>query len=379
MSRELDVLVLTPDFPPALGGIQLLMHRVVSHAPSLRARVVTLGSRADRDFDRREGLEVTRVGLKRLPRPVAVAALNARGVSQALRKRPDVVLSGHIATSPAASAIGRVLGVPVVQYLYGHEVGVRPRLASYAVRHADRVVAISGYTRELALAAGADPDRVALVTPGVDLPEGQGPAPERNGGAGRRTVITVGRLEDRYKGHDVLIRALPLVRAQAGDVRWVVVGEGSLRGSLESLARATGVGDMIHFAGAVSDAERDALLASADVFAMPSRLPADGLAGEGFGIVYLEAGARGLPVVAGAVGGALDAVVDGHTGLLVDPNDHVAVAHAISGLLADPARAGALGRAGAEHAARRAWPAVAERLEGLLRQVASEGPCESST
>jgi phosphatidyl-myo-inositol dimannoside synthase len=371
MSRELDVLVLTPDFPPALGGIQLLMHRVVSHAPGLRPRVVTLGSRADRDFDRREGLEVTRVGLRRMPRPAAVAALNARGVWRALRKRPDVVLSGHIATSPAASAIGRVLGLPVVQYLYGHEVGVRPRLAAYAVRHADRVVAISGYTRELALAAGAEPDRVALVTPGVDLPEG--PAPERNGRSGRRTVITVGRLEDRYKGHDVLIRSLPLVRARAGDVRWVVVGEGSLRGSLESLARATGVSDLVQFAGAVSDAERDALLAAADVFAMPSRLPADGLAGEGFGIVYLEAGARGLPVVAGAVGGALDAVVDGQTGLLVDPNDHVAVAHAIAGLLADPARADALGRAGAEHARRHAWPAVAERLEGLLRQVAAEG------
>jgi phosphatidylinositol alpha-1,6-mannosyltransferase len=374
MSRELDVLVLTPDFPPALGGIQLLMHRVLSHAPALRARVVTLGSRSDRDFDRGEGLEVTRVGLRRIPRPGAVAVLNARGVVEGLRKRPDVVLSGHIATSPAASAIGRVLGVPVVQYLYGHEVGVRPRLAAYAVRHADRVVAISGYTRELALAAGADPDRVALVTPGVDLPErnGASPASGRNGG-GPKTVITVGRLEDRYKGHDVMIRALPLVRAHAGDVRWVVVGEGSLRGPLESLARATGVEDLVHFAGAVPDDERDALLADADVFAMPSRLPADGLAGEGFGIVYLEAGARGLPVVAGAVGGALDAVVDGGTGLLVDPNDHVAVAHAIGGLLADPARADALGRAGAEHARRHAWPAVAERLERLLRQVAAEG------
>jgi phosphatidyl-myo-inositol dimannoside synthase len=313
MSRELEILVLTPDFPPAVGGIQMLMHRVVHHAPALRGQVITLGSEGDRDFDRRGRLEVTRVRARSLPHAAAVAALNARGVVRAMSRKPDVVLSGHIATSPAASAIRRLLGVPVVQYLYGHEVGVRPR----------------------------------------------------------PTVVTVGRLEDRYKGHDVLVRALPLVRARVPDVRWVVIGDGSLRGPLESLARATGVSDLVHFTGAVGDAERDRWLREAHVFAMPSRLPADGLAGEGFGIVYLEAGLRGLPVVAGAVGGALDAVLDGRTGLLVEPNDHVAVADAIASLLTDRARAEALGRAGAEHARRHAWPNVAERLERLIREVAA--------
>jgi phosphatidylinositol alpha-1,6-mannosyltransferase len=365
MSRELEILVLTPDFPPAVGGIQMLMHRVVHHAPALRGQVITLGSEGDRDFDRRGRLEVTRVRARSLPHAAAVAALNARGVVRAMSRKPDVVLSGHIATSPAASAIRRLLGVPVVQYLYGHEVGVRPRLAAYAVRHADRVVAISSYTRELALAAGGEADRIALIPPGVDV-DGERGAP-----GDRPTVVTVGRLEDRYKGHDVLVRALPLVRARVPDVRWVVIGDGSLRGPLESLARATGVSDLVHFTGAVGDAERDRWLREAHVFAMPSRLPADGLAGEGFGIVYLEAGLRGLPVVAGAVGGALDAVLDGRTGLLVEPNDHVAVADAIASLLTDRARAEALGRAGAEHARRHAWPNVAERLERLIREVAA--------
>jgi phosphatidylinositol alpha-1,6-mannosyltransferase len=103
---------------------------------------------------------------------------------------------------------------------------------------------------------------------------------------------------------------------------------------------------------------------------MPSRLPADRLGGEGFGMVYLEAGANGVPVVAGNVGGALDAVVDQQTGLLVDPADHVAVAGAISELLRDPGRAAALGRAGAEHAREFAWPLVAERVEQVLAEVA---------
>jgi phosphatidylinositol alpha-1,6-mannosyltransferase len=106
----------------------------------------------------------------------------------------------------------------------------------------------------------------------------------------------------------------------------------------------------------VTDAERDAALDRAHVFAMPSRLPPGGVGGEGFGIVYLEAGAHRLPVVAGAVGGALDAVVHEKTGLLVDPEDVGAVAQAVGDLLLDPQRAGELGDAGREHAQGFAWP-----------------------
>ena len=105
---------------------------------------------------------------------------------------------------------------------------------------------------------------------------------------------------------------------------------------------------------------------------MPSRLPAGGSGGEGFGIVYLEAGAHGLPVVAGNVGGALDAVADGETGLLVDPTDHVAVADAIADLLADPVRAAGLGRAGVEHARGFGWAATGAKVEALLARTADE-------
>jgi glycosyltransferase involved in cell wall biosynthesis len=103
---------------------------------------------------------------------------------------------------------------------------------------------------------------------------------------------------------------------------------------------------------------------------MPSRLPPDG-GGEGFGIVYLEAGLHALPVVAGNVAGALDAVVDGETGLLVDPTDHVAVADAISSLILDPELAERLGRAGERRAREHSWPVIARRVEDLLLEVAA--------
>jgi phosphatidyl-myo-inositol dimannoside synthase len=366
------VLVLTPDFPPMRGGIQSLLHRLIRNADGLDWLVVTHDSEGAAEFDSREDLDVVRVGSARGGRLVSRLLLNQRALVEAARFRPHVVLSGHIVTAPAASLLRRTLRVPVIQYLYALEVAAKPRLAAYAVGRADATIAISRYTRELALSAGAKEDRIAIVPPGVDLP---GELPDRRPDPqAPPTVVTVARLSDRYKGHDVMMRALPLIRARVPAARWVIVGDGPLRQHLEALATAEGVSEAVRFAGVISDSERDAWLGRSHVFAMPSRLPARGLAGEGFGIVYLEAGARGLPVVAGKAGGALDAVVDGRTGLLVDPQDHVALADAISGLLLDGERAERMGAAGTEHARAHAWPVVAARVEQLVRGTLATGP-----
>lgn len=361
----LRVLVLTPDFPPGTGGIQTLMHRVVRHARALEVRVVTRGHPAAHSLDAWGGLDVRRAG-EADGGPFSNLLLNGRAVAEAASFRPEAVLSGHIVTSPAARCVGAAMRAPVIQYLHADELGKRPRLAAFATRKADAVVAVSSYTRELALGLGVDPARVHTIPNGVDLPDGP-PVASR---APRPTVVTVARLEERYKGHDVMMRALPLIRARVPDVQWVVVGHGSLRPELERLVAAHGLLDAVRFVGQVSDTERDALLDSSHVFAMPSRLRPDG-GGEGFGIVYLEAGAHSLPVVAGNVAGALDSVVDGETGLLVDPTDHVAVAYAVSELLLDRARADALGRAGAERARQFAWPAISRRVEELVLAVAA--------
>jgi len=265
--------------------------------------------------------------------------------------------------SPAAAAIRRALDVRTVQYFHANEIGGKPKLAAFAARRADVVVAVSSYTASLIEATGASPADLRLIPPGVELPSD--PTPVRSE---RPTVLTVARLRDAYKGHDVLIRALALARATVPDVELVVIGDGPLRGELERLASSVGVADAVSFLGTVSDEQRDQWLRRADVFAMPSRLPSDGRAGEGFGIVYLEAAAYGKPVVAGNVAGALDAVVDGETGLLVDPTDARAVADALTRLLLDRDLARRLGDAGAERAKSYAWPLVVARLEEVLRK-----------
>jgi phosphatidylinositol alpha-1,6-mannosyltransferase len=361
-------LVLSPDFPPATGGIQLLTHRIVSHAPALRCRVVTLDAPGAADFDRRGELDVRRSPLLPGPRPLSTLALNARAVVEALGYRPQAVLSAHLAMSPAAAQVRWLLRVPVVQYFHGKEIGVRPRLARFAARNADACVAVSSYTRDLVLAAGGPRERIHLIHPGVDLPARMGK--ERR--LARPTVLTIARMADRYKGHDVMVRAMALVRARLPDAQWVVIGDGPLRATIVELARSTGLGgDAIRLLGTVDDAERDAWLDRAHVFAMPSRMPAGGFAGEGFGIVYLEANAHGCPALAGAVGGAVDAVLDGRTGLLVDPTDHLAVAAGLIELLRDAPRRREMGAVGARRAAEFAWPRTAERVAELVERVAA--------
>ncbi len=357
------VLVITPDFPPAKGGIQILSQRVVSGLHGLAPTVVTLGHADAAAFDRQQPFRVVRTHATPGTRTFSIAGLNATAGLLGLRARPDVVLSMHIVAGPAAVLLRRRLGIPFVQYVHAKEVGARPGLARFALTRADRVVAVSRYTRGLVVAAGANPDRVALISPGVDLPPAASLDRDRRGSP---TILTISRLEDRYKGHDVVLRALPLVRVEVPGVCWRVIGDGPLRPTLEERARTMGLGESVQFLGAVSDDVRDRELATADVFCMVSRMPTGGFAGEGFGIVYLEAGAYGLPVVAGATGGALDAVVEGETGLLVDPDDHVAVADALVSLLRDRDLANRLGRGGRARAERLTWEATGRLVEAEL-------------
>lgn len=358
------VLVLTPDFPPAPGGIQLLIHRLAATMSRLDPIAVATGGDGAREFDAASAVPVHRVSEVALDHRATIARLNAASLLVARRVRPDVVLSAHIVLSPAASVIRRRLSIPVVQYLHANEVGARPRLARFAMANADATIAVSHHTCQLARSVGARDEALYRIPPGVDLHPRQPRAREA-----RPTVVTVARLEDRYKGHDTMIRALPLVRAQVPEVQWVVIGAGPRKEQLERLAEIYGVADSVHFLGQVDNGERDGWLERAHVFAMPSRVPGGGLGGEGFGIVYMEASWHGLPVVAGDVGGAVDAVVDGETGLLVDANDPVAVADTLARLLLDPELSRKLGECGSARAQEFAWPIITRRVEDVLLNV----------
>jgi phosphatidylinositol alpha-1,6-mannosyltransferase len=352
--------VITPDYPPATGGIQLLMARVAEGLSRFEPTVVT---RAAPIASPPPAIAVRRTRTMR--GRTSLLELNALAATEAALRPPDVILCGHLIAAPSARLAKLRSRAPIVTYLYADEVPGHPRFSRFAIRQSDAVISISGYTSDLALRYGARAERLELIPPGVDFAD----AAAHLGASSSPTVVTVARLEDRYKGHDVMLEAMLRVREQVPGARWIVLGEGWLRPELEARARDLDLDGAVEFRGRVGDDERDAALAAADVFAMPSRLPANGTGGEGFGIVYLEAAVHGVPSVAGNAGGAVDAVIDGETGLLVDAADPAAVAGALVRLLQDEDLRRRLGTAARARAREFAWPRIADRVDELLWSV----------
>lgn len=250
-----------------------------------------------------------------------------------MRERFDLVICGNINLMPAAW-LWRATGSrpPIVLAMHGIDAWTPPRgaLARRLAPRADRWISVSTITRDrFAAWSKADPQRVFILPNGIDLDRFR-PGPKdpalvtRYGLAGRRVVMSLARLvaNERYKGIDQVLSVLPALVAEDPTIVYMIVGDGDDRARLAALARDSGVADHVIFAGYVSEAEKAAHYRLADLFAMPSR-------GEGFGIVFLEALACGVPVVAGATDGAREALLDGKLGLLVDPDDPAALAAAL--------------------------------------------------
>jgi len=218
------------------------------------------------------------------------------------------------------------------------------RLAGWTLRRAALVVTISEFTRRDVIAYGVPAQRIVIIHPGAQSRPAARTSPDGDKGVeAERIILTVARLGELYKGHDMLVRAMPLIRAREPRARYVIVGDGPLRPYLERLAASLGVADAVTFTGSLPNDGVDEWYRRADLFALLSReSPIDGGA-EGFGLAFVEAGAWEKPVVGGRSGGVPDAVVDGVTGFLVDPIDIGAIADAILRVLGDADLARRLG------------------------------------
>lgn len=284
--------------------------------------------------------------------PVSQAQFVAQAVRHARGR--DLVVCSHVSLGPIGHMLLRLYRVPFMVIGYGIDVwgALGPRRQT-ALRHAARVVALSQFTaRQIESVHGVAASRLAVIHPAVDpaLLRAASAAPQRRED-GDVTLLSVARLsaQERYKGVDTVITVLPSILAEPGGVRYVVAGDGDDLPRLRALAEERGVAQAVEFLGAVQRAGLPNLYGSSDVFVMPSVAEQrDGAwTGEGFGIVYIEASAFGLPVVAGNGGGAPEAVQDGVTGYVVDGGDAAAVAAALVRLVKDAGlreRIGAAGR-----------------------------------
>jgi phosphatidyl-myo-inositol dimannoside synthase len=370
-------LVVTNDFPPRPGGIQAFVHGLAVRRPAGSVVVYAPAWKGAAAFDAVQPFTVVRhPGSLMLPEPGVL-----RRASALLRaERCDSVVFGAAAPlgllAPALRrrGAGRIVGIT-----HGHEAGwaALPVARSLLRRIGDDVDALTylgEYTRSRMARAlsPAGAARMARLAPGVDetlFRAGSGGAGirARHGLADRPVAVCVSRLVPR-KGQDALIRAWPRVLATVPDAALLLVGGGPYRADLERLAASEGVAGSVVFTGGVPWEELPAHYDAGDVFAMPCRTRRRGLDVEGLGIVYLEASATGLPVVAGDSGGAPDAVLDGETGVVVPGRSVRRTADAVAGLLADPDRARAMGRAGRAWVEREwRWEVQAARLDALLR------------
>ncbi|WP_433510059.1 glycosyltransferase family 4 protein [Nonomuraea sp. CA-143628] len=358
------VLIVTNDFPPRPGGIQSFVHGLALRTPGVAVYAPAWQGCAD--FDRRQPYRIVRHPTS-LMLPTPSVARRAAGLLA--EQRADTVVFGSAAPLGLLAPGLRAAGARrVVMLTHGHEASwASAPLFRGALRrigaHADVVTYLGEYTRAR-LAAAISPAKLVRLAPGVDTGQFHPDAAKAELGlAGRPVVICVSRLVPR-KGQDQLIRAWPRVLRAVPESVLLFVGGGPYRGRLEKLARGH---ESIRFTGTVPAGSLAGYYAAADVFAMPCRTRLGGVDVEGLGIVFLEASATGLPVIAGASGGAPDAVRHGETGLVVDGTDVAEVAAALIELLGDPERARKMGARGRDWIAGEwTWDLVAARFHALL-------------
>jgi glycosyltransferase involved in cell wall biosynthesis len=260
----------------------------------------------------------------------------------AIKHQPiHLVFCGHLRMVPLAAVIARALRVPLWVQVHGIEAWrERSGLNRRSVESATIITSVSRYTRRRLLQwVGIDPARVKVLPNTVSPQYHPGPKPgyliDRHAAGGKKVLMTASRLasSEQYKGHDRVIRLLPRVLSQHPDTIYLVVGDGDDRPRLESLAVECGVAEHVQFTGLVPQEELPDYCRLADVFVMPS-------AGEGFGIVFLQAMATGVRVIGGSQDGSRDPLCDGALGTLVDPENCEELASAILAALDSPARTG---------------------------------------
>lgn len=356
--KEPPLLLVSVDFPPHTDGVSTISRQISEQMVRQGKEVLVIGPRShgDREFDRSQPYRIFRVAgyewgyLRFLPflywMPYLVWRLRIRKVLAMNIAYGGVLswlLSHVISLEYLIFAYGyefeKVKQIPFIRFLYQKIYG-----------RAKKIVACSNLVRSRLILFGVPPEKIQVLYPAVDF-EKYAPRPlpagilKEKGLDNRKILLTVGRLIDR-KGHDQVIRALPEVCRVFPDILYCIVGVGPSEEKLRHQVRSLNLEDHVRFLGEVPEEELVTLYNACKVFVMPSReIQKEGHI-EGFGIVYLEANACGKPVIGGKSGGVSEAIRDGETGFLVDPNRPDEIAGKILFLLSHPEQAERIGRQG---------------------------------
>ncbi len=374
-------LFVTNDFGPRAGGIESFIIGLIEHLPFGSTTVYTSAQGDTHAYDatwlEKYGVRVIRDRAKiLLPTP------RITGDIVRLIKAEAIETVAFGAAAPLALMASRLRGAGVgriIALTHGHEVWwskVFPftRAMRRIGSSVDVLTYLGEFTRTAIAGALAPKSAGAMVkiAPGIDTehfaPIDSTSLRESLGLSQKKVIVSVGRLVHR-KGQDRLIESMRAIVQEVPTAHLLLIGEGPYREHLQALVRKYALDDHISFIGRIQYADLPQYICLGEIFAMPSRSRFFGLEVEGLGIVYLEASACGLPVIAGASGGAPDALIDGTTGVVVDGLDSAAIAVAAINLLNNPAQARLMGQAGRRSIVEKwRWQIWADAFKKLINE-----------
>ena len=381
-----DVLLVSELFPPNVGGSAQLFGNIYSRLRGIRTSVLTQRVPAGQRELTAAFRNIREIGTPQRDWGVLHPGRlmhHARSAAHIRNMSKDGVSGVHcgrvLPEGLSAMLAGLAGGAVYACWVHGEELAYinssreLRSLASLVFRRARAIFANSGNTASLLLHRGVPAHVIHVIRPGVDTelfhPRVAASQELREKLAGDATTLclTVGRLQ-RRKGHDLVLRALAQSGEQLKNIRYVIVGDGEERPRLESMVRELGLQSVVTFAGVVGSAELPMYYAAADLFVLPNRVDQSDF--EGFGIVFLEAAACGIPVIAGRSGGVPEAVADRETGLLVSGEDPGELLLAMAALIGDDERRRKMSVAARERVLRDfTWQRAADRLSLLHRRI----------
>lgn len=372
------ILIVTRNLPPLVGGMERLNWHIADEL-SRHADVRVIGP-AGSAAQGPEQVAITEVPLRPLGRFLLSSAWQALRTARAWK--PHIVLAGSGLTAPAALIAARAANARACVYLHGLDAAVQHpvyrALWHPAIRRMHTVIANSQSTARLAQALGVTAQQLQIVHPGVQLPDRPQPAAalqafrHRHGLGDARILLSVGRLTERKGLREFVQHALPIIVQAAPDTLLAIVGDAptdsllagvQTRAGIQAAADVAGIGPHLRFIGVITDrTELACAYESATLHAFPVRsLPGDP---EGFGMVSIEAAAHGVPTVAFATGGVVDAIAEGQSGHLVPPGDYDALARAVAQALGDGSDAWRAGTTAFAHGF--AWTAFGQKMQCAL-------------
>lgn len=373
------ILVVAMGFAPRIGGAEKTSYEMCRNFQFVKPVVITSKEDKTEDFDKMQNFKIYRF-LKAKKGLFRLIFFSLYSLFIAAKEKPKIVFSSNILHDAyCALLIKKIYNVPFCAYIYDmHDLlylikkeRFKQQLLRMNIRNADYLFTNSEFTKSL-IERYIGQRQISVLYPGIDT-EKYFPEVDRSeivrkyNLAGRRVLLSVCRLVE-HKGLDKVLEALDLIKNEFRDIIYLIIGKGQDKPRLGGLIKKYRLQNNVLIFESVSDDELPKYYAACDVFIMPSRKTKSGFIFEGFGISFLEAAACGKPCIGGKTGGVGEAVIDGRTGILVDPEDVNEIAAGITRLLNSEKLRREMGQAGRERAEEEfAWINFSKKIENCLR------------